>query len=140
MNDSIRHLTPLVVILAGLGSGCDGRPAVDSSTTEATITGTVLIKGKPAKGGEIRFDPSNVDRTVGPRSAPIGPDGTYTIKTYTGGNQIGFAGSLASENPGLFRYKEYFEVRRGETKKDFDLLKDSQAASGPTKNPGKLPR
>jgi hypothetical protein len=133
-------LTPFVVSLAGLVLGCDGRPAVDSSTTEATVTGTVLIKGKPATSGEIRFNPANVDRLVGPRSAPIGPDGTYTIKTYTGGNQIGFAGSLATENPGLFRFKEYFEVQRGENKKDFDLLNDPQAASGPTKSLGKLPR
>ena len=132
-----RYLAPCVVILAGLGSGCDGRPAVDSSTTEATVTGTVLIKGKPAIGGEIRFNPANVDRLVGPRSAPIGKDGTYTITTYTGGNLIGFAGSLASENPGLFRFREYFEVQRGENKKDFDLLKDSHAAALPTKSFGK---
>ncbi len=135
-----RNLAPFVIILAGLGPGCDGRPPVDSSKTEATVTGTVLVKGKPAKAGEIRFDPSNVDRLVGPRSAPIGPDGTYTIKTYTGGNQIGFAGRLASENPGLFRFKEYFEVQRGENKKNFDLLKESQGAYGSPKSKGRIPQ
>jgi hypothetical protein len=121
------------VILAGLGSGCDDRPAVDSSMTEATVTGTVLVKGKPATGGEIRFDPANVDRLVGPRTAPIGKDGTYTITTLTGGNQIGFAGSVATQNPGLFRFRVYYEVRRGENKKDFDLLSDANPADGPSK-------
>jgi hypothetical protein len=135
-----RYLASFVVILGGLESGCDDRPSVDSSTTEATVTGTVLIKGKPATGGEIQFNPANVDRLVGSRTATIGPDGTYTITTYTGGNQIGFAGRLASENPGLFRFKEYFEVQRGENKKDFDLLKGPQAAFGPTKSRGNMPR
>jgi hypothetical protein len=128
-----RHLAPFVVILAVLGSGCDGRPSIDSSTTEATVTGIVMLKGKPATSGEIFFNPANVDRQVGARSAPIGPDGTYTIKTYTGGIQIGFGGSLVSENPGLFRFKQYYEVQRGENKKDFDLLSSSQPGSGLTK-------
>jgi len=108
--------------------------------TEATVTGTVVVRGKPATGGEVRFNPANVDRQVGPRSAPIGKDGTYTITTYTGGNQIGFGGSLATDNPGLFRHKQYYEVRRGENKLDFDLLKDGEAPRGPTKSRGRMPR
>ena len=140
MRRSHRHLAPLVVIVAGLGAGCDGRPSVDSSTTEATVSGIVLVKGKPATGGEILFNPANVDRLVGPRSAPIGKDGSYTITTYTGGNQIGFGGSLAVENPGLFRLKQYYEVKRGENKKDFDLLGGSESARAPAKVPNKRRR
>jgi hypothetical protein len=134
------RLAPIAAILAGIGAGCDGRPSVDSSTTEATVSGTILVRGKPATGGEILFNPANVDRPVGPRSAPIGKDGTYTIKTYTGGNQVGFAGSLATENPGLFRFKQYYEVQKGENKKDFDLLNGSEAPAGPTKSFGKKGR
>jgi hypothetical protein len=140
MRRSHRHLAPFVVIVTGLSAGCDGRPSVDSSTTEATVSGIVLVKGKPATGGEILFNPANVDRLVGPRSAPIGKDGSYTIKTYTGGNQIGFAGSLAVENPGLFRLKQYYEVRRGENKKDFDLLGGPESARVPAKVPNKRRR
>ncbi len=137
MLGSSRSYAVLLLLGSAVGLGCDGRPAVDTSTTEVTVTGTVLIKGKPATGGEIRFDPSNVDRPVGPRTAPINPDGTYTIKTFSGGNQIGFAGALATENPGLFRYREYYEVKPGENKKDFDLLTDANPAKGPTKSLGK---
>ena len=135
-----RYLAPIATILAALGPGCDGRPAVDSSMTEATVSGTVLVKGKPATGGEVVFNPANVDRPVGPRSAPINKDGTYTVKTLTGGNQIGFAGSLATENPGLFRLKQYYEVKRGENKKDFDLLSGAEVPAGPTKSFGKKSR
>jgi hypothetical protein len=141
MRDSRQRLfSTSLIVLALIGAGCDGRPYVDTSTTEVTVTGTVLVKGKPATGGEIRFDPSNVDRPVGPRTAPIGKDGTYTIKTFSGGNQIGFAGALAVENPGLFRYREYFEVKKGENRKDFDLLNDSEPSKGPTKSYGKAKR
>jgi hypothetical protein len=129
-----RCLAPFVVILAGIGLGCDGRPPVDSSLNEATVTGTVLIRGKPATGGKIQFNPANVDRLVGAREADIGKDGTYTIKTYTGGNLIGFAGSVATENPGLFRYKQYYEVQPGENKKDIDPFSNNQAEDdAPTK-------
>ncbi len=139
MFPSSRRLVPLAAVLAGLALGCDGRPSVDSSMTEATVTGTVKVHGKPATGGEIVFNPANVDRPVGPRSAPISKDGTYTIKTLTGGNQISFAGSLAIENPGLFRMKQYYEVQRGESTKDFDLLAEPNSG-GPTKKAPGRPR
>ena len=63
-----------------------GAPAVSSSMEEATVKGTVTIKGKPAAGGEILFDPANVDRKVMARSAPDQKDGTYTIKTLVDAN------------------------------------------------------
>jgi hypothetical protein len=137
----------LAVLIAVLG-GCDGAPSVDSSKTEATVTGHVSVKGKPAKGGEIIFDPSNVDRPVGPRSAPIGADGSYTITTFTGGNLVKFGGKLVSENPGLFRFKKYQEFQRGANTADFDLLADAEPASptipanpkAPTMPPGGKPR
>ena len=51
-------------------AGCgDGKPSVDSSLTEATVTGLVSVKGKPATGGTIRFNPSNSGRIVPYRSA-----------------------------------------------------------------------
>ena len=123
-----------LAVLVGV-VGCDGRPSVDSSLNEVTVSGVVKVKGKPATGGEILFDPSNVDRTVGSRSAPIGPDGSYTIKTYTGSNRIGFSGAIATEHPGLFRAKLFFDVTSGGNKKDFDLLNDGDSAAGsPTKS------
>src|SRR5262249_38501487 len=83
-----RHVLPLLTILLAAGHGCnDGTPAVDSSTNEATVTGVVRVKGVPADGGEVVFNPSNRFRIVPSKTATIGADGTYTVSTYTGGNE-----------------------------------------------------
>src|SRR4051794_15189478 len=80
-------------------SGCgDGKPSVDTSLNEATVTGVVSVKGKPASGGKINFNPSNSGRIVPTKSADIGPDGTYSVKTYTGDNQVSFSGEVAIKN------------------------------------------
>ncbi|MCA1686645.1 MAG: DUF4198 domain-containing protein [Planctomycetia bacterium] len=48
-----------VVALAGCDSGV---PSVSSSSTEATVHGVVKYKGQPVPGGEIKFDPANIQR------------------------------------------------------------------------------
>jgi hypothetical protein len=104
-------------------SGCgDGKPSIDSSLTEATVTGLVSVKGKPATAGTIRFNPSNSGRIVPFRSADIGSDGTYSIKTYTGMNRVSFEGPVASQNKGVGLLKQYADVKSGENKIDFDLM------------------
>jgi len=113
------------MIFLGLATvpGCgDGKPSIDPSLTEATVTGVVSVKGVPATGGAILFNPSNSGRLVPTRSAPIGPDGTYTIKTLTGVNQVSFEGEVAAKNRGVGLIKESAEVRSGENKADFDLM------------------
>jgi len=90
-------LTMLLIV----GSGCNdrgGAPAVSSSMEEATVKGTVTINGKPATGGDIQFDPSNVDRKGMPRTAPIGEDGTYTIKTLVDANVVTITGPKVDKN------------------------------------------
>ena len=83
------------LLLALLAAGCgDGAPPVDTSTTPVNITGTVSVKGKPASGGDISFNPSNYQRIVPAFTAPIGKDGHYTIKTYKGHNVVSFGGDL----------------------------------------------
>ncbi len=67
--------------LAGAPGCGDGKPSIDTSLNEATVTGVVSVKGVPATGGTILFNPSNSGRIVPTRSADIGPDGKYTIKT-----------------------------------------------------------
>ncbi len=104
-------------------SGCsDGTPSMDTSLTEATISGVVSVKGVPAAGGTILFNPSNAGRIVPTRSAPIGPDGAYTIKTLTGINQVSFEGEVATKNRGVGLLKDFAEVASGTNKKDFDLM------------------
>jgi hypothetical protein len=112
-------ILPGVVLIAGCG---DGKPSMDTSLTEATISGVVSVKGVPATGGAILFNPSNAGRIVPTRSAPIGPDGTYSIKTLTGTNQVSFEGEVAKKNVGVGLIKDFAEVTSGENKKDFDLM------------------
>src|SRR5689334_8554150 len=86
-----------LLVLAGQGCG-GGPPPVDSSTTEATVVGVVKVKGAPAEGGEVVFNPSNHLRIVPAKTATIGPDGTFKITTFTGGNEVSFRGNVATKN------------------------------------------
>jgi len=119
-----RMRSPLALfVLAFTLPGCgDGKPWVDTSLTEATVSGIVTVKGKPASGGTILFNPSNSGRIVATKTAQIGPDGAYTIKTFTGVNQVSFDGEVASKNRGVGLLKESCDVARGDNKADFDLL------------------
>src|SRR3954452_21607866 len=76
MRSLLSRIACLGLAIVVIGSGCNGgRPPVDTSTTEATITGTVKIRGKPVTEGKVSFDPSNVARKWEPaRTATIGKD------------------------------------------------------------------
>jgi hypothetical protein len=111
----------LVALCATAGCG-DGKPWVDKSMTEATVSGVVSVKGKPADGGTILFNGNSSGRTVPIRTAEIGPDGSYTIKAFTGVNQVSFDGKIASKNRGVGLVKEACEVGSGENEANFDLL------------------
>ena len=118
-----QRLIPFAVLVLAIAHGCsDGKPPIDTSHNEATVSGVVSVKGKPATGGKINFNPSNSGRIVGISTADIGPDGSYTVKTYTGGNQVTFSGEVALKNPGLGLVREYADVKRGENKIDYDLM------------------
>src|ERR1700733_12489466 len=110
---------PGVALIAGCG---DGKPGMDTSLNEATVSGVVSVKGVPASGGTILFNPSNAGRIVPTRSAPIGADGTYTIKTLTGTNQVSFGGEVATKNRGVGLVKDFAEVTSGTNTKNFDLM------------------
>jgi hypothetical protein len=121
------HTTFLSSAMLYLGltviSGCgDGTPSIDTSLNEATVSGVVMVKGVPATGGTVLFNPSNSGRKVPSRTAPIGTDGSYTIKTLTGTNQVSFEGEVAGKNRGVGLIKEFAEVASGKNKKDFDLM------------------
>lgn len=121
---------PAAIALA-MAAGCsDGKPYTDTSLTEATVTGVVSIKGEPATGGIILFNPSNSGRIVPAKSADIGPDGRYTIKTYTGDNQVSFGGEIAEKNRGVGLMKEYASVKSGDNEIDFDLLGENSKKGG----------
>lgn len=115
---SVVSFLPLAVV-----SGCgDGKPNVDTSLTEATVSGAVSVKGVPVTAGTIHFNPSNSGRIVPIRTAEIGPDGSYTIKTYTGDNQVTYGGDLAKKNTGVGLMRDYASVHPGENKINFDIM------------------
>jgi hypothetical protein len=104
-------------------SGCwDGKPSVDTSLTEATVTGVVSANGVPVTAGTISFNASNHGRIVATRDAEIGPDGRYTIKTYTGDNLVTYGGEVAKKNVGVGLRRDYASVQSGENRLDFDVL------------------
>ena len=113
-------LGPLV--FAGCG---DGKPYVDKSLNEATVTGIVTVKGMPAVGGKILFNGNSSGRSVPIKEATIDPEGRYTITAYTGVNQVSFDGDVAYKNRGVGLVKESFEVKSGENTANFDLLGDN---------------
>src|SRR5262245_42120567 len=98
--DALISAITSLILAAAPGCG-DGKPTVDTSLNEATVTGVVSVRGVPATGGTILFNPSNSGRIVPTRTAEIGSDGRFTIKTYTGDNQVTFGGEVAKKNPGL---------------------------------------
>jgi hypothetical protein len=108
-----------LAMLAGCG---DGKPYTDTSLNEVTVTGIVTAKGEPVTAGTIVFNPSNSGRKVPVKTATIGPDGHYTIKTYTGDNQVSYGDAVAKKYPGVGLRKDYASVQSGENKFDFDIL------------------
>jgi hypothetical protein len=122
-------LVPAALALVVIGWGCsDGKPSVSSSKTEATVKGTVTIKGKPVTKGTVVFDPSNYQRTnEAARKAEISKDGTYTITTLVGENNIKVTGPDA-EKAGAAYDSFSLDVKAGENTFDISLPKGSQAA------------
>ena len=68
--------------------GCSASPDRESSLDDATVTGTVKVRGKLLEGGELHFHAVNPNRRVDRRNAAIGKDGTFTVKTYIGRNLV----------------------------------------------------
>jgi hypothetical protein len=115
---------PLLGVIL-LGSwGCDGggtAPPVSSSRTEATVSGKVTIKGRPATKGQVIFDSANISRKdVAPVSAPIGSDGAYSAKTLVGENRVTVQ-SPELTTPELQYNESTFDVQSGDNKLDIAL-------------------
>jgi hypothetical protein len=117
----------LAALLTAL-SGCSAAPDRESSTEEATVTGTVKVRGKLLNGGELNFNAVNPNRRVEVRKAAIGKDGTYTVKAYIGLNTVTvFPPKPRNKKEG----KEFFgvnyeeksvTVKSGENTEDLEFL------------------
>ena len=118
----IISLATSALLVIGSGCGGDGKPSVDTSTEEATVKGIVKFKGAPVTKGEIAFDPSNYQRkTEAARRVKIGPDGSYTVKTLVGDNQVSFTIAEMARDPRLQDLSIPYDVKSGENSFNIDL-------------------
>ena len=77
------------LVLAGCGGGGSGVAPVSGSDEEASVKGTVYLRGKPLNNGRVLFNPVNIKRAdAQARQAPINKDGTYSVKTLVGDNYV----------------------------------------------------
>jgi hypothetical protein len=115
--------------LATIGSGCGSRtPYLVGSTEQATVKGTVKVRGKLVDGGELHFNASNPNRKVDTRNATVGKDGTYTVQAYVGLNVVSLTPPKARNKA---QSREFFgveydekgiNVRSGENTVDLEFL------------------
>ena len=76
----------------------------------------------PAGEGEVIYDPSNAQRPGVPRKAPIGKDGTYSIKTLVGQNTVRLGGEIAHKHQILQHSQQIYDVPSGDTTHDLEFI------------------
>jgi hypothetical protein len=123
----------LALWAAGTG-GCrfSDAPPVSGSMEEATVKGTVRVRGKPVTNGVVSFRCSNINRPKAEiREAPIGKDGTYTVKTLVGQNfvEVSCKETLSPKNRDLIENEQMVEIRSGENTLDIDIPPKAPAAA-----------
>ena len=114
----------LAALLPFAGCGGESAPSVASTNSEASVHGTVKYKGQPLTSGEIQFDPANIRRRDATQvHAPIGKDGTYTIKTLQGGNSIHVSApaDIKSKDPNVVTFMKEYDVPSGDSTFDVEL-------------------
>jgi hypothetical protein len=105
-------LTSALVICWGCG---DARPPVSSSREEATVHGTVTVRGQAPTKGTITFDPSNINRKdASPRTADISKNGTYEVKTLVGENSVTVRSPEIDKDTKLSANQKTIDVQPGD--------------------------
>ena len=117
--------------LLAASAGCSGTPSVESSTTEATVKGTVTVRGKPVDRGRASIQPHELQREgVGARTAQIQKDGHYEIKTPIGQNSVSLTGPVIAKDPQLAYGALSFDVKPGENEYNVVLPAGDGARGG----------
>ena len=80
-------------------AGCDGAPSGETSSQEATVAGSVSVKGQRMNSGEVLFTPVGPRPNGAVRSIKVKPDGSYEIKTLVGTNQVRISGPVVKKDP-----------------------------------------
>ncbi len=116
------------VAIVALLCGCSSRPDRESSLEEATVKGSVKVRGKLLEGGELNFNAVNPNRRVELRKAAIGKDGNFEAKALIGLNTV----TVTPPKPrNKQQDKEFFGVnyeersvivQSGENKADLEFL------------------
>ena len=117
-------LMTLILVVCSLSSGgCgDGAPSVSGSLSEGTVTGLVTLQGKPVSTGQVKFNPANSSRKdAAQRSASIGPDGRYTLKTLIGDNTAVPVIPNIGRKGDLRRAQKSITVASGDNSLDIDI-------------------
>lgn len=108
--------------LAGWGCGGAQAPSVSSSTEEATVRGTVTVRGKAPTKGEVVFDPSNIHRKgVSARTAPISDSGSFEVKTLVGENSVTVRSPEIDKDQALSANQRMVDVKPGENAVPIEL-------------------
>lgn len=106
-------------------AGCGSEPpSASSSTEEATVKGTVRVRGKPVTNGIITFRASNINRPdVQAKEFPIGKDGTYTATTLVGANFVDVTAKELSQpkNRMFIENEQMVTINAGENTLDVSL-------------------
>jgi hypothetical protein len=120
-------LIGLTVLVTAL-SGCSAAPDRESSLEEATVTGTVKVRGKLLDGGELHFSAVNPNRRVDPRNTAVGKDGNYSAKAYIGRKLV----TVTPRKPrnkkegqeffGVNSEEKSIDVKPGENTADLEVL------------------
>jgi hypothetical protein len=126
MGPAYRSFWGGLAVSACLGPGC-GEELVPEPMPTARVAGRVHAGGRPVRGGWVEFLP--VDGTVGRlRSAPIGPDGSFTEGRVAVGTQaIRLVDpTAAGPLPGGRLFQQRYLIRRrvgaqGDDRLDIDL-------------------
>ena len=114
----------LAALIAGGGCGNPDAPKVSGSTEEATVKGTVSIRGKPVTNGEVSFRSFNINRPNAPlKTAKIGKDGTFTIQALIGENHVEVTCKEISnpKNRDLMDNEQPVKIKSGEQTLDIEL-------------------
>lgn len=117
-------LTCLAVTVMVGGCRFSDAPSISGSTEEATVKGTVRIRGKPATNGIVSFRTSNVNRPNAPlKEAPIGKDGTYTVTTLVGQNfvEVSCKELFTTKNRNLLENEQMVDINSGANDLDINL-------------------
>lgn len=106
--------------------GCGEKPTTvdetaSNSKAEATITGKVSIKGKAASRGRVTIEPLGTNGIpTGSNVAQVDKDGTYTVTTTAGSNDISVSSTGDATIDSGYN-KMTTEVKPGPNTLDLDL-------------------